>query len=104
MRFTPKLALAVALSLGFPAAAHEGGVDARGVVAEVSAARIVLETPEGQKKSFVVTPATEVRRGKTPAKISDVVAGEKAVVHGKKTKGEPEANSVRVSARKAEAR
>jgi hypothetical protein len=89
---------AACAALAAPALAHEGGLDARGEVVEVSDTRLVVKTPEGETKTFSITPGTEVRRGKSPAKISDVTAGEKAVVHAKKSeRGEPEAISIRLA-------
>jgi hypothetical protein len=92
------VALAAAVCFAPAAFAHEGGVDARGAVHQVSATQIVVETPDGKTKSFAVTPGTEVRRGNSVVKITDVVAGEKVVVHAKKAqRGNPEATSIRVA-------
>lgn len=103
--FRRALAAAAMLSLAAPSFAHEDGLDARGTVVEISAARIVLKTPKGDTKSFAVTAGTEVRRGTAPAKISDVAAGEKAVVHARKSqRGDPEATSIRLARPAAAAR
>ena len=93
------LVAALALSsFGAPALAHEGGADARGAVVEVSSTRIVLRTPRGDTRSFAVTARTEIRRGNVSVKLSEVRAGEKAVVHAKSTQGgEPEATAIRLA-------
>ena len=97
-RFPPMIELAAALAVATPALAHEDGLDARGTVVEISAGRIVLKTPKGETRSFVVDPGTEVRRGKAPAAITDVATGEKAVVHAKRAPGGGAvATSVRLS-------
>jgi hypothetical protein len=96
--FRLTLAVVTLFTFGTPALAHEGGLDARGEIVEVSATRLVLKTPKGETKSFAVTPGTEIRRGKSPTKVSEVTAGEKAVVHAKKSqRGEPEATSIRLA-------
>jgi hypothetical protein len=96
--FPGALAAAAVLASAVPAAAHEDGLDARGVVVEVSATRIVLKTSGGETRRFVVTPGTEVRRGTAPARISDVAAGEKAVVHARRSPGgDAEAISIRLA-------
>jgi hypothetical protein len=92
------LAVAALFMFGTPALAHEGGLDARGEIVEVSAKRLVLKTPKGETKSFALSPETEVRRGKSPSKVSEIATGEKAVVHAKKSpRGEPEAMSIRLA-------
>jgi hypothetical protein len=65
-----------------------------GSVVEVSDTHLVLETPQGDEKSFEVSPATEIRRGASQVTISDVNAGEPASVRAKSSGGELVATSI----------
>ena len=80
-----------------PSRGHEGGVDARGTVAQVSGAEIVLTTSKGERKRFAITERTEVLRGAEPVTIEAVQVGERAVVHGRKAASHVEAASIRVA-------
>lgn len=80
-----------------PATAHEGGVDARGVVASASADHLALRTADGKEQHFAVTPRTHVTIGSVAAKIADIKPGMRAVVHGRKDGERFEAVSVRAA-------
>ena len=67
-----------------PAVAHEPGDRAMGVVASVTAERIVFKTADGHPVTFSVTRETRFLRGESPARPEDVQAGERAAVHGKR--------------------
>lgn len=100
MRCTRRAFLAAALAaLLAPAmsTAHEGGLDARGTVVEVTGEAIVIDTEKGERRRFVVTARTEVRRGSMPAKVGDISAGERVVVHARKTPSAAEAISIRLA-------
>jgi len=84
-------ALVVAAS---PALAHEGGVDAKGVVKALVADRITIDTRHGEK-IFALTPDTEFVRGSKPVKREDLRLGERVVVHARARQGALEAVQVR---------
>lgn len=77
--------------------AHEGGIDARGTVAEIGPTAIVVRTADGKSKRFAVGARTEVRRGSAPATLADVRVGERAVVHAREGASGPEAFSIRLA-------
>ena len=95
--------MAVALlSLAVPTAAHEGGVDARGVVVTASADRISV----GDRKElvFALTPQTRIVVGGKTVKVTDLVPGQRAVVHGRRAGDRLEAFSIRAAAPQGSAR
>lgn len=77
-----------------PALAHEGGVDAKGVVKALAADKLTVETAHGDR-TFALTPDTEFVRGGKPAKRGDLVVGERVVVHARAGQGGLEAVQVR---------
>ena len=89
--------IAAALIAG-TAAAHEQGGHAAGVVQEVSAERLVIETADGHRVAFAVTRDTRFSRGGAPAKLEDVKPGERAAVHGKQDGGRLSALRVKLGA------
>ncbi len=90
--------MAVALlSLAVPAAAHEGGLDARGVVVTASADRISVRVGDGKELVFALTPQTRVVVGGKIAKVTDLVPGQRAVVHGRRAGDRLEAVSIRAA-------
>ena len=89
------LASAVAALLAMSAAvAHEGGIDARGVVKAVTAERLTIETAGGEK-TFSLTPETSYARGSAPARREDLRTGERIVVHARERGDRLEAVEVR---------
>ncbi len=91
------LALAVALA-GAPAAAHEKGGRAIGVVESVTSERIAVKAADGHSVVFTLTRETQFSRGETPARADDVRVGERVVVHGKRTGERLEAVRVKLGA------
>lgn len=85
------------LSLTVPAAAHEGGVDARGVVVTASADRISVRVSDGKELVFALTPQTRVVVGSKSAKVADLVPGQRTVVHGRRAGDRLEAVSIRAA-------
>lgn len=83
LRMRTLLALIAALAVA-PALAHEHGGNAMGIVRDVSAERIVIETADGHRVAFAVTKDTRFSRGNEPARREDVKPGERAAVHGEK--------------------
>lgn len=77
------LALAAALA-AVPAAAHEKGGRAMGVVESVTAEQIVVKAADGHPVAFAVTKETRFSRGEQPARADDVRVGDRVVVHGKR--------------------
>lgn len=96
-RTTMQIALIAALAAA-PAAAHEKGGHAVGVVRDVSAERLVIETADGHQVAFAVTKDTRFSRGETPARLEDVKPGDRAAVHGKQDGGTLSALRVKLGA------
>jgi hypothetical protein len=88
---------AAALVAGSPALAHEGGVDARGVVVSADADRISLRTGDGKEQSFGITAQTRVVVEGGTGKLADLKPGMRAVVHARKSGERLEAVSVRAA-------
>ena len=99
MRRRFAIVMAIALGAGPSSAAHEGGVDAKGIVVEVASERITVEA-EGKKQSFAITRDTKVVRDGKPAAASQLAPGDRAVVHGRERGGKLEATSIRAAAAK----
>ncbi len=91
------LALAAALAAA-PAAAHEKGGRAMGIVESVTAERIVVKAADGHPVAFTVTKETQFSRGEQPARADDVRVGERVVVHGKRAGERLEAVRVKLGA------
>jgi hypothetical protein len=68
-------------------AAHEQGGRAVGVVRDVSAERLVIETADGHRVGFAVSKDTRFFRGHAPARLEDVKPGDRAAVEGKRDGG-----------------
>ncbi len=94
------LAVVAALVAG-PAVAHEKGGDrAMGVVESVSADRIVIRASDGHEVAFTVDAGTRFYVGEKAAAPGDVRAGQRAVVHGKRSGQTLTAVRVKLAARK----
>lgn len=94
-------ALLAALVAPRPADAHEGHHhQAMGTVAGIDAAKLVLDTTAGERKSFVLTGETRYQRGPAEAKREDVVVGERAVVVYETKESADRALEVRLAAKK----
>lgn len=98
MRLMQGLAAALMLWGAAPGAAHEGGVDARGVVVAADGDHIAIRGTDGRDQHFAVTGQTRVMVGGAGAKVSDVRPGMRAVVHARKNGDRLEASSIRASA------
>ncbi|MGC3996404.1 MAG: DUF5666 domain-containing protein [Anaeromyxobacter sp.] len=85
-----------------PGLAHEGAIHAMGTVKEITAARIVVTTPEGDK-AFTIGPQTRFLRGKSTAAASDVHSGERVAVHARAADGGAAAYEVKLPASPAPA-
>ena len=95
MRTTSWLAVSM-IFLAAPALAHEGGVDARGVVVAATADRVALRTGAGER-AFDVTPRTRVVVDGHAARTGDLAAGMRAVVHARKVGDRLEARSIQAA-------
>jgi hypothetical protein len=91
----------LALLSSAPAAAHEAGANARGVVEKVTAERIEVKATDGHVVAFTLTPRTRFSRGEKAVSAGDVRVGERAVVRGKKVGDRLEAVLVKLAARDA---
>lgn len=87
-----------------PAAAHERGGNALGLVQDVSPARLVIETPDGHQVAFAITKDTRFTRGGATVRLEDVKLGERAAVHGKRDGERLSALQVKLAAPRAGAR
>lgn len=93
-------ALLAALALSAGVLAHEGHHhDAMGTVDAIDVERIALAVSEGETLTFVLTDATEFKRGNESVPREDVVAGERAVVMYEKKEGVDTAVEVRLAPR-----
>jgi hypothetical protein len=75
----------VSLLAAAPAVAHESADRAIGIVASITAERIVVTASDGHAVTFALTPETRFFRGDKPARSGDVRVGQRAVVHGKRS-------------------
>lgn len=85
MKNTWKMGILAAALAAAPAAAHEKGDRAMGIVESATAERIVLKAADGHAVAFTVTPETRFLRGESPARPQDVRVGERAAVNGKRS-------------------
>jgi hypothetical protein len=93
-----KLLVACALAVATSGAwAHGTGVHAKGTLKRVSAARLVVQTEEGEK-AFQLSPATKFLKGSSPSSAADLHPGDRVVVHAKEANGALEATQVRFGA------
>ncbi len=93
---TASVVLAVLLS-GAGAQAHEGGVDARGTVKEITPDHLVLASTAGTEVRVMLVARTRIVRGKRPVTVADIQQGERAVVHAAHRGGALEATEVRLA-------
>lgn len=98
MRTSQLLMAAILLWAAAPAPAHEGGVDARGVVVATGSGHIAIRGADGKELRYAVTAETRVVVGGSGAGLSDVKEGMRAVVHGRRKGDRLEASSIRASA------
>lgn len=85
MKQTMTLVALVAALAAAPAAGHEQGDRAMGVVESVSAERLVIETADGHRVAFTITQDTRFLRGDEPVRREDVKPGQRAVVRGQRS-------------------
>lgn len=90
------MVLIAALLAPAAGAAHEGGLDARGTVKEVTPERLVLATADGEK-TFSLGADTRFARGREPARREDVLVGDRAVVHARRDGERVHATNVRLA-------
>ncbi|BDG02405.1 DUF5666 domain-containing protein [Anaeromyxobacter oryzae] len=89
-------ALVATALIGGSALAHEGGAHVRGVVKEISAERLVVDTPSGEAVTVALTPETRITRGTVTIHAADVHPGDRAVVHAKRGAGQLQATDVKL--------
>ena len=92
------IALALAAS---PAFAHGGGSHLKGIVTAVSSDHITVKGADGHETTATVNDKTQVLRGSSRAKVSEVKEGERVVVHTHKQGGGLDAVEVRLGATKS---
>lgn len=97
MTFVKSLVVIGALVGPALAAAHEGGLDARGTIKEIGADEVVLATAQGKDQTYALGPDTKYRRGTAPARREDVRAGERAVVHARREGDKLHATEIRLA-------
>jgi len=98
MKGTTVFLVAALLSPVF-AAAHEGGLDARGTVKEIGPDRLVLATADGAVRTFSIGEDTRFARGRAPVRVGDVRVGERVVVHARREGKQAHATNVRLAPR-----
>ncbi len=98
--FAPIMA-AAALCGSVVARAHEGGIDARGVVQALSDDGLTVRTKRGDE-TFALTPRTRFTAGSRPVTRAELRVGDRVVVHAKGDGDRPEAVEVRSAARDAD--
>ena len=64
--------------------AHGDMQHVMGTVTRVSSDSITVKTTKGEVITLAITTDTQFTKGKTPAKIADLKAGDKVVIHVKK--------------------
>jgi len=84
IRLMTVLVVAAAVVAG-PAFAHEKGDRAIGVVESITADQIVIKASDGHVVPFALVPDTRFSVGDKTAGAQDVRAGQRAVVHGKRS-------------------
>jgi len=100
MKTIPWVATAVVVLFARPALGHEGGFDARGVVATADTSSVAVRGADGKEQRFEVTLDTRIVVAGRAARPSDLAPGMRAVVHGRKSGAKLEAVAVRASAPK----
>ena len=74
-------AMFAALGWSGRVAAHEGHVHkVFGTVAAVDASHVEVETKDGKKESYPLTPQTKYMKGKTSVALADVKVGTRVVL------------------------
>jgi len=74
-------AMLAALGWGGRVAAHEGHAHkVFGTVAAVDASHVEVETKDGKKQSYPLTPQTKYLKGEAPAALADVKLGTRVVL------------------------
>ena len=71
-------ALTLALVLPSAALAHDGH-KIMGTVTMVAADHLMMKTTDGKEITISITPKTQIVRGKTPVKITDIREGTRVV-------------------------
>ncbi len=99
-RHLPVALSALMLSTSLPTRAHEGGIDARGVVKTISDDGVTITTGRGDE-SFTLTPRTRFTSGTRAATRADLKVGDRVVVHAKRADAQPEAVEVKSAPRES---
>jgi hypothetical protein len=94
-----KLITTVALALALGAStvfAHGEMKHVLGIVREIGADQVVVDTKDGGKESITVDGGTQYFRGDAPAKPGDLKVGDRVVVHATPS-NPPTAKTIRFS-------
>lgn len=97
-RTVPILVASLALSLSARAYAHgPDGQHLMGVVHHITKNTLALETEDKRHIEVTLTASTKLERDGKPAKVEQLVAGQRVVVHARKTsRGALEATLVKL--------
>lgn len=97
MRFIGLLTLCGLMTGVAPTLAHEGKAHVMGTVRAIDAARMTVQTREGQSVSIRLSGETKYLNGDAPARSGDVGVGSRVVVDVAGSAENPEATQVRFS-------
>lgn len=88
---------AVLLFGGFPALAHEGGADFRGIISTAEGDQLAVRGADGKEHRAALTPATRIFLSGQAAKAADLKPGLRVVVHARKSGDRVEAVTVQAA-------
>jgi len=102
--FLPAFALILTLALSQVAFAHEGGKHVLGQVKAVDAESLTIITTAKETVTVKLLPTTRYMKGKQPASLQDLKAGDRVVVHAKQNGQSIEAEEVHFNSSPAQAK
>ncbi len=83
MKTTRNAVAVIALLAGFAAFAHGGEKHLKGVITKVEGTSLTLAVAKGPAVVVMTDEKTEFTRADAKARLEDVTAGDKAVIHAK---------------------
>jgi hypothetical protein len=80
MKRSIALVISVVVLAGTIALAHGGNTHVRGIVTQVSAQSITVQTADKATKTLALTDKTTIKRSGKPAQLADVKVGDRVVI------------------------